>query len=126
MGEQPGLDRPRPGTAHLQPGAVDLPGAVDMEAERKAEQDYLDHAHACLEAMSVRTGSAVADAAERAPGDWDATVAHIHLTRRLASISSEAGPLCFGRIDEVGPADRQTGGSERARVGVGVGAGREH
>ena len=50
--------------------------------------------------MSVRTGSAVADAADRAAGDWDATVAHIHLTRRLKSIVSEAGPLCFGRIDE--------------------------
>jgi hypothetical protein len=76
------------------------PGAVDLDAERLAEQAYLDHAHTCLEEMSVRTGAAVADAAERAAGDWDATVAHIHLGRRLKSITSDAGPLCFGRIDE--------------------------
>ncbi|MGO9341298.1 MAG: HelD family protein [Acidimicrobiales bacterium] len=76
------------------------PEAVDLDAERLAEQTYLDHAYSCLEAMSVRTGAAVADAAERAAGDWDATVAHIHLGRRLRSITSDAGPLCFGRIDE--------------------------
>jgi DNA helicase IV len=76
------------------------PAAADLDAERLAEQSYLDHAYACLDAMSVRTGAAVADAAERAAGDWDATVAHIHLGRRLKSITSEAGPLCFGRIDE--------------------------
>jgi DNA helicase IV len=81
------------------------PDATDLDAERLAEQTYLDHAHNCLEAMSIRTGAAVADAAERAAGDWDATVAHIHLGRRLRSITSDAGPLCFGRIDEQhGPA----------------------
>ena len=77
-----------------------VPAPVDLDAERLAEQSYLDHAYTCLDAMSVRTGAAVADAAERAAGDWDATVAQIHLGRRLKSITSEAGPLCFGRIDE--------------------------
>lgn len=76
------------------------PEAVDLDVERVAEQAYLDHAYECLEGMSVKTGAAVADAAERAPGDWDATVAHIHLSKRLKSITSDAGPLCFGRIDE--------------------------
>ena len=76
------------------------PAVVDLDAERLAEQEYLDHAYTCLDAMSVRTGAAVVDAAERAAGDWDATVAHIHLGRRLRSITSDAGPLCFGRIDE--------------------------
>jgi AAA domain len=94
MGDEQGLVSPRPGTQDV------LPDTGEMDVDRLAEQEYLDHAYTCLEAMSVRTGSAVADAAERAPGDWDATVAHIHLTRRLASISSDAGPLCFGRIDE--------------------------
>jgi DNA helicase IV len=127
MGEEQGLDSSRPDVLETRFGAVDTrsdgpeggpgeqggPGgsggsgavevphvAFDFDSERLSEQEYLDHAYTCLEEMSVRTGSAVADAAERAPGDWDATVAHIHLKRRLASISSDAGPLCFGRIDE--------------------------
>ncbi|MFZ0666176.1 MAG: AAA family ATPase [Acidimicrobiales bacterium] len=76
------------------------PEPVDLDKECLLEQAYLDYAYECLAEMSVKTGAAVADAAERAPGDWDATVAHIHLTKRLSSITSEAGPLCFGRIDE--------------------------
>src|SRR5580698_4425224 len=92
MGDEQGLDESRPGT-------------VDPDGVRSQEQSYLDHAYECLEEMSVRTEAAAADAAERSAGDWDATVAHIHLSRRLASITSEAGPLCFGRIDEdKGPA----------------------
>jgi DNA helicase IV len=121
MGEEPGLDssRPeivenrfgavdtRPGAAERGPGTVAMPPvSFDLEVERLSEQEYLDHAYTCLEEMSVRTGSAVADAAERAAGDWDATVAHIHLKRRLASISSDAGPLCFGRIDEARTGER--------------------
>jgi DNA helicase IV len=92
MGDEQGLAESRPGTA-------------DPDGAKRNEQSYLDHAYDCLEEMSERTGAAVADAAERSAGDWDATVAHIHLSRRLASITSEAGPLCFGRIDEdKGPA----------------------
>src|SRR3984957_6002370 len=92
MGDERGLDESRPGT-------------VDPDGVKDQEQTYLDHAYDCLEEMSVRTGAAVSDAADRSAGDWDATVAHIHLSRRLASITSEAGPLCFGRIDEAkGPA----------------------
>lgn len=73
---------------------------ADLDRERAVEQSYLDRAYECLDAMSQKTGAAVADAAERAAGDWDATVAHIHLSRRLESITENAGPLCFGRIDE--------------------------
>src|SRR5579884_3185165 len=79
---------------------VDTDTDTDTDTERAAEQDYLDAAYRCLAEMAGRTGDAAADAAERAPGDWDASVAHAHLTRRLASLGADAGPLCFGRIDE--------------------------
>jgi len=65
-----------------------------------AEQQYLDQAYDWLGSMQKRTGAAVADAEWRSAGDWDATVAQIHLTRRLATMEASAGPLCFGRIDE--------------------------
>lgn len=68
--------------------------------EHEDEQRYLDHAYACLAGMERRTGAAAADAAARAAGDWDATVAHAHLTRRLTSLGANTAPLCFGRIDE--------------------------
>jgi len=92
MGDERELDESRPATRPADPAGLD--------PECHAEQSYLDHAYDCLEEMSVRTGSAVADAAQRSAGDWDATVAHIHLSRRLRSINSDSGPLCFGRIDE--------------------------
>jgi len=65
-----------------------------------AEQRYLDSAFDCLATMTARTAAAADDAAARAAGDWDATMAHLHLSRRLASMDPDAGPLCFGRIDE--------------------------
>jgi DNA helicase IV len=64
------------------------------------EQGYLDGAYRHLEAMTRRASSAAADAAERSAGDWDATVAHHHLTRRVKSLAGDARPLCFGRIEE--------------------------
>jgi DNA helicase IV len=69
-------------------------------ADRNSEQRYLDWAHNCLSAMSARTGLAAADAEARSAGDWDATVAHMHLSRRLSSLNADGGPLCFGRTDE--------------------------
>ena len=70
------------------------------DVEIVAEQSYLDHAYDCLDAMQRRTADAAADAAERAPGDWDASVAHAHLTRRLGTLGADGAPLCFGRVDE--------------------------
>jgi DNA helicase IV len=79
-------------------------GAAPVEggAARSAEQEYLDAAYALLAQMEARSALAVADAAERAPGDWDATIAHRFLRQRAASMSASLGPLCFGRIDEEG------------------------
>jgi DNA helicase IV len=73
---------------------------VQEDATRFAEQTYLDRAYELLGQMETRASSAAADAAERAPGDWDATIAHRFLSQRVASLSAGAGPLCFGRIDE--------------------------
>jgi DNA helicase IV len=64
------------------------------------EQGFLDEAFRCLAEMTARTSDAADDAAERSAGDWDATVAYRHLSRRLATMDPDAGPLCFGRIDE--------------------------
>lgn len=69
------------------------------EGDRTDEQLYLDRAYRLLAAMARRAETAAADAAQRAPGDWDATVAHRHLTRRVASLAADNRPLCFGRID---------------------------
>jgi DNA helicase IV len=65
-----------------------------------AEQRHLDRAHVLLGKMEQRTAIAERDAAERAPGDWDATVAQRRLRERLASLREDGSPLCFGRIDE--------------------------
>ncbi|HEV8065603.1 MAG TPA: AAA family ATPase, partial [Acidimicrobiales bacterium] len=76
---------------------------AELQAESgalAAEQSYLDQAYECLGEMEVRAQAAADDAAARAPGDWDATVAHRFLSHRVASMSASAGPLCFGRIDE--------------------------
>lgn len=70
------------------------------DAARYAEQAYLDHAYDLLGEMEAGAAAAAADAADRAPGDWDATIAHRFLSQRVASLSAGAGPLCFGRIDE--------------------------
>jgi DNA helicase IV len=66
----------------------------------QAEQRYLDTAYLHLEAMAQRTTAAAEDAAQRAKADWNAAVAHGHLMDRLASITDDRRPLCFGRIDE--------------------------
>jgi DNA helicase IV len=74
----------------------------ESEAGRSTEQQYLDRAYELLAEMETRASTAAADAAERAPGDWDATIAHRFLRQRAASMSANLGPLCFGRIDEGG------------------------
>ncbi|MHB1925458.1 MAG: HelD family protein, partial [Acidimicrobiales bacterium] len=63
-------------------------------------QAYLDQAYGHLARMGERTAAAAEDAAERAKADWNAAVAHGRLMDRLASISDDRRPLCFGRIDE--------------------------
>jgi DNA helicase IV len=70
------------------------------DTERAAVQAYLDCAYALLGAMEQRTGAAERDAAARAAGDWDATMAQRHLQRRLESLRDDSSPLCFGSIDE--------------------------
>jgi DNA helicase IV len=83
---------------------ADVPTRPDdsEDIEQAREQAYVDRAYRLLAEMSVRARRASDDAAERAPGDWDATVAHRHLTRRVASLGDDDRPLCFGRIDEDG------------------------
>lgn len=76
------------------------PECADNEWEHAEVQSYLDRAYALLGAMAQRTGEAEQDAAARAAGDWDATMAQRHLARRLASLRDDSSPLCFGSIDE--------------------------
>jgi hypothetical protein len=76
--------------------------APDRAAALADEQRHLDRAHVLLDEMAARARGAADDAASRAAGDWNATVAHIRLTARVASMTAAAGPLCFGRIDEEG------------------------
>jgi len=68
--------------------------------DQAGEQRYLDHAYQQLEAMTDRASAAAADAEARSAGDWDATVAYLHLARRVGSLVADSRPLCFGRIDE--------------------------
>ena len=77
------------------------PSAIGAPADSAmSEQRYLDRAYVLLEQMERRTALAERDAAERAPGDWDATVAQRRLRERLTSLRDDGSPLCFGRIDE--------------------------
>ena len=73
---------------------------ADGAAVQHAEQAYLDEAYRHLARMGERTSAAAEDAARRAKADWNAAVAHGRLMDRLASISDDRRPLCFGRIDE--------------------------
>ncbi|HTX00235.1 MAG TPA: hypothetical protein VMD59_15750, partial [Acidimicrobiales bacterium] len=59
--------------------------APDPSVALADEQRYLDRAHVLLDQMASRAQAAADDAAERAAGDWDATIAHIRLTARVAS-----------------------------------------
>jgi DNA helicase IV len=85
--------------------SVETPGPSSVRSSAAtdpidAEQRYLDRAHVLLGKMEQRTTLAERDAAERAPGDWDATVAQRRLRERLVSLRDDGSPLCFGRIDE--------------------------
>ena len=66
-----------------------------------AEQQQLDHAHTCLEAMRARTAEAVADAEAvvRMGGGADADIILQHLEARLAALAEMRASLCFGRLD---------------------------
>ncbi|HEY3144690.1 MAG TPA: ATP-binding domain-containing protein [Acidimicrobiales bacterium] len=63
------------------------------------EQDYLDHAYRCLEAMRVKT-SRLADIAESAAQATDSAAAQFHLQRRAHSLDTDVDGLSFGRLDE--------------------------
>lgn len=81
------------------PGGSARPAAPEHR-ELAAEQRHLERAYELLGEMERRTEAALADAAARAPGNWDATVAAEKLAGRLATLSDSGAPLCFGRIDE--------------------------
>ena len=81
---------------------TDDPDAGRAIDDHAREQRYLDDAYRQLEAMTARASAAAEDAAARSAGDWDATVAHLHLARRVDSLAADTRPLCFGRIDEAG------------------------
>lgn len=73
-----------------------------MEAEQRADQEWLDRAEQCLDAMRART-DLVQEVAARAVRDEktaDARVAQAKLRQRRAALEGGSGPLCFGRIDE--------------------------
>ncbi|MGH8980370.1 MAG: HelD family protein [Acidimicrobiales bacterium] len=61
---------------------------------------HIDGAYGLLTEMDSRTSAAERDAASRAAGDWDATMAQRHLAQRLTSLRDDSSPLCFGRIDD--------------------------
>jgi DNA helicase IV len=87
-------------SAPVEPAAPSPAGSAAPADPVDAEQRYLDRAYVLLGKMEHRTSIAERDAAERAPGDWDATVAQRRLRERLASLREDGSPLCFGRIDE--------------------------
>ena len=96
--------------------------AAAVDDEQRREQRYLDDAYLQLEAMTRRATAAAADAAARAPGDWNATVAHAQLSRRVDSLVADTRPLCFGRIDE----ESGSGGSGSGGSGSPWYIGRRH
>ena len=67
------------------------------------EQDYVDEAYRCLEAMRERTAR-VAELEDSAAQAVDSAVAQWHLNRRLSSLDTDVPGLAFGRLDEEGPA----------------------
>ena len=73
--------------------------------QHKRDQDQLDWASSCLEAMSDRAAKVHAAAQVRADQEKsvDALIAADKMAKRRSAIDAGAGPLCFGRIDEDGP-----------------------
>jgi hypothetical protein len=77
-------------------------GRVSPHPDLDHEQDHVDHAYACLEVMRRRT-ERLTDS-ELGGTEVDSKIIQEELRARLRSLSDDAGPLCFGRIDEeVGP-----------------------
>lgn len=68
------------------------------DATFDAEQEYIDYAYGCLDAMRDRVAGLEIPAADQVTRE-DLERA---LARRLASLSDSGRPLCFGRIDDAG------------------------
>jgi DNA helicase IV len=67
------------------------------DPEVRAEQDYLDRAHAALAAMHRRAKSLLDDLRDSGHPDLDYQAALMH---RIAVLAESSRPLLFGRIDE--------------------------
>jgi DNA helicase IV len=65
------------------------------DQELRLEQQYVDHAYACLEDMRRQ----VFDAASSAVGEMDALVLEKWAAQRLRTFEDAERGLCFGRID---------------------------
>ncbi len=70
--------------------------------EVAAEQAYLDHAHACLEAMRARAARNVelGEIRAREEPSVDTSLLLQELERRLAALADSPVALAFGRLDE--------------------------
>jgi DNA helicase IV len=79
---------------------TDLPTATD--AEVRAEQAYLDHAHRCLAAMRERAARNVelAEIQAREEPSVDTSLLLLELERRHAALAESPVALAFGRLDE--------------------------
>jgi len=84
----------------VEPPAPSPVGAAAPADPVDAEQRYIDRAYVLLGKMEHRTSVAERDAAERAPGDWDATVAQRRLQERLISLR-EDGSLVKSAVEEL-------------------------
>ena len=73
-----------------------------VTSDLESEQRWLDAANQHLQAMQVRTASALAasDRAVREENTADARVAQWHMQRREQSLLAAAGPIAFGKIQE--------------------------
>jgi DNA helicase IV len=63
-----------------------------------SEQAHIDRAYACLDAMRVVTARLIEG--EYGATEVDSAIVRAELEARLHSLGEQAGPLCFGRIDE--------------------------
>jgi len=77
-------------------------GGVDHD---QLDQEQLDRAIACLDAMSGRAARVHEAAQTRADQEKsvDARIAAAKMAQRRTALDAGTGPICFGRIDEDGP-----------------------
>jgi DNA helicase IV len=71
---------------------------VSAHPDIPREQNYIDFAYECLDAMRRRAERLIAE--ELGAGEVDSEIVRVELARRVASLVTASGPLCFGRIDE--------------------------